>query len=170
MNRLYLLSADPSSNLLRLSVISQQLAPNSTKRRIPLIVRIDDPWLAETWRTQQFGQHGRGSDHLWAADTVSKFEATARRLVDQILNHKTIRWLVVCGTSQLTLALCAEMSLRHAEQRFHLMEGEPELPALTLVSPDAKSMAMTTKRGTGEGVSAVARRPSTRSAKSPLPR
>ena len=138
MNRLYLLSADPSSNLLRLSVISQQLAPNSTKRRIPLIVRIDDPWLAETWRTQQFGQHGGGSDHLWAADTVSKFEATARRLVDQILNHKTIRQLVVCGTSQLTLALCAEMSLRHAEHRFHKMEGEPELPAVTLVSSDAE--------------------------------
>jgi hypothetical protein len=137
LNRLYLLSADPSSNLLRLSVISQQLALTTTKRRIPLIVRIDDPWLAEAWRTQQFGQHSGSSDHLWAADTVSNYEATARRLIDQILDHKTVRRLIVCGTSQLTLALCAEMGLRHTEQQFHKLEDEAELPALTLVAPDA---------------------------------
>jgi hypothetical protein len=137
LNRLYLLSADPSSNLLRLSIISQRLALTTTKRRVPLIVRIDDPWLAEAWRTQQFGQHGGRSDHLWAADTVSKYEATARRLIDQILEHKTVRRLIICGTSQLTLALCAEMALRHTEQRFHKIEDEPELPALTLVAQDA---------------------------------
>jgi hypothetical protein len=138
LSRLYLLSADPSSNLLRLSIISQRLALTTNKRRVPLIVRIDDPWLAEAWRTQQFGQHGGLSDHLWAADTVSKYEATARRLIDQILGHKTIRRLIICGTSQLTLALCAEMALRHTEHRFHKMEDEPELPALTLIAPDAE--------------------------------
>jgi hypothetical protein len=137
LNRLYLLSADPSTNLLRLSVISQRLAPVATKRRIPLIVRIDDPWLAEAWRAQQFGQHGGGSDHLWAADTVSKYEATARRLIDQVLDHKAVRRLIVCGTSQLTLALCAELALRDTERRFHALEGEPDLPALTLLAPDA---------------------------------
>lgn len=137
LNRLYLLSADPSTNLLRLSAVSQRLAPIATKRRIPLIVRIDDPWLAEAWRAQQFGQHGGGSDHLWAADTVSKYEATARRLIDQILDNKAVRRLIVCGTSQLTVALCAEMAMRHTEHRFHTPEGEPELPALTLVAPDA---------------------------------
>ena len=136
LSRLYLLSADPSSNLLRLSLISQRLALTG-KLRIPLIVRIDDPWLADTWRTQQFGQHGGSSDHLWAADTVSKYEATARRLIDQILGHKTIRRLFVCGTSQLTLALCAEIALRHTEQGFHKLEDEPDLPALTLVALDA---------------------------------
>jgi hypothetical protein len=141
LNRLYLLSADPSTNLLRLPVITQRLAPVATRRRIPLIVRIDDPWLAEAWRTQQFGQHGGESDHLWAADTVSKYEATARRLIDQILDNKSVRRLIVCGTSQLTLALCAEMAQRHTERRFHTPEGEPELPALTLVAPDAKEYA-----------------------------
>jgi hypothetical protein len=138
LNRLYLLSPDPSSNLLRLSIISQQLALTTTKRRIPLIVRIDDPWLGETWRTQQFGQHGGRSDHLWAADTVSKYEATARRLTDQILEHKTVRRLIICGTSQLTLALCAEMALRYTEQQFHRLKDEPGLPALTLVARDAE--------------------------------
>jgi hypothetical protein len=141
MNRLYLLSADPSTNLLRLSAISQKLAPMFTRRRVPLIVRIDDPWLAEAWRAQQFGQHASGSDHLWAADTVSKFEVTARRLIDQILDKKAIRRLIICGTSQLTLALCAEMALRDTERRFHAAEGQPELPELTLVAPDADEYA-----------------------------
>jgi hypothetical protein len=138
INRLYLLSADPSTNLLRLSVISQRLAPIATRRRIPLIVRIDDPWLAEVWRAQKFGHHGAESDHLWAADTVSKYEATARRLIGQILDNKSVRRVIVCGSSQLTLALCAEMSLRHTERSFHAPEGVPELPALTLVAPDAE--------------------------------
>jgi hypothetical protein len=137
LNRLYLLSSDPSTNLLRLSVISQKLAPMFTRRRVPLIVRIDDPWLAEAWRAQQFGQHATGSDHLWAADTASKYEVTARRLIDQVLDNKAVRRLIVCGTSQLTLALCAEMALRHIERRFHAAEEQPELPELTLVAPDA---------------------------------
>jgi hypothetical protein len=135
---LYLLSADPSTNLLRLSVISQRLAPVATKRRIPLVVRIDNPWLSEAWRAQKFGHQGGDSDHLWAADTVSTYEATARRLIDQILCNKSVRRIIVCGTSQLTLALCAEMALRHTERCFHTPAGEPELPALTLVAPDAE--------------------------------
>ena len=137
MNRLYLLSADPSTNLVRLSVINQRLVPIATRRRIPLIVRIDDPWLAEAWRAQQFGNHAPGSDHLWAADTASKYEATARRLIAQVLDKKTVRQIIVCGSSQLTLALCAEVALRHTERRFHAPEGQPELPELTLVAPDA---------------------------------
>jgi hypothetical protein len=136
LKRLYLLSADPSSNLFRLSIISQRLALTG-KLRIPLIVRIDDPWLAETWRTQQFGQHGGSADHLWAADTVSKYEATARRLIDQILGHKTIRQLIICGTSQLTLALCAEVAQRHTERSFHELADQAELPQLTLIAPNA---------------------------------
>lgn len=137
LSGLYLLSADPSTNLLRLSVISQRLAPVATKRRIPLIVRIDDPWLAEAWRAQQFGHHGGGSDHLWAADTVSKYEATARRLVEEILRNKAVRLIIVCGSSQLTLALCAELALRHAEHRFHAPQGAPDLPALMLIAVDS---------------------------------
>lgn len=134
---LYLLSADPSTNLLRLSAISQRLAPVATKRRIPLIVRIDDPWLSEAWRAQKFGHSGSDSDHLWAADTVSKYEATARRLIEVILCNKSIRRIIVCGTSQLTLALCAEMAMRHTERCFHTPVGEPDLPAMTLIAPDA---------------------------------
>ena len=58
LDRLYLLSSDPSTNLARLRVISQRLEEVGSKRRIPLIVRIDDPWLAKAWRAEQLG----GSD------------------------------------------------------------------------------------------------------------
>ncbi|WP_156763187.1 hypothetical protein [Mycobacterium sp. E787] len=137
LSALYLLSADPSTNLSRLTAVSQLLAPVATRRRIPLIVRVDDPWLAEAWRAQKFGHHGGDSDHLWVADTVSKYEATARRLTDQVLRNKAVRQIIVCGASQLTLALCAEMAQRHIERCFHAPEGQPELPALTVVAPDA---------------------------------
>jgi hypothetical protein len=136
MNRLYLLSADPSTNLFRLSVISRRLAPITKRRRIPLIVRIDDPWLAETWRAQQFGHHASASEHLWAADTASRYEVTARRLIDDVLDKEVGR-LIICGGSQLTLALCAEMDLRHTERCFHAEKSQTPLPELTLVARDA---------------------------------
>ena len=170
INRLYLLSPDPSTNLLRLSVISQRLAPIFKRRRVPLIVRIDDPWLAEAWRAQQFGQHASGSDHLWAADTTSKYEVTARRLLDQILDNKAVRRLIVCGTSQLTLALCAEMALRHTERRFHTAQGQPELPELTLVHPTLMNMRVITRRVTRGTDRPATRRSSTRSPPFPPPR
>ncbi|OBI17132.1 hypothetical protein A5712_24445 [Mycobacterium sp. E2327] len=168
LSGLYLLSADASTNLLRLSVVSQRLAPVATRRRIPLIVRIDDPWIAEAWRAQQFGHHGGGSDHLWAADTVSRYEATARRLVEEILRNKAVRLIIVCGSSQLTLALCAELALRHAEHRFHAPEGEPDLPALMLIAADSDEYARDhearhQRRGFGGGplpVDRVAAKPS----------
>jgi hypothetical protein len=137
LDRLYLLSSDPSTNLLRLSAISQHVAPVGRRRRVPLIVRIDDPWLAEAWRAQQFGHHSGGSDALWAADTVGKYEVTARRLIDHILARHSVRGLIICGTSQLTLALCGEITLRQTERAFYDSHDEPGLPALTLVSPTA---------------------------------
>jgi hypothetical protein len=75
LNRLYLMSPDPAINLLRLDLISRRLAELGHKQRLPLIVRMDDPWLAEAWRAQQFG----GSDTRFAADVVGKYEVTAGR-------------------------------------------------------------------------------------------
>jgi hypothetical protein len=81
----------------------RRLSQVAHNQRVPLIVRIDDPWLAEAWRAQQFG----GSDTRWAADVVGKYVVTARRLLDSIISAKSINRVFVCGTSQLTLALCA---------------------------------------------------------------
>jgi hypothetical protein len=44
LDRLYLLHADPSTNLARLQAIGEARAARGADHRLPLIVRIDDPW------------------------------------------------------------------------------------------------------------------------------
>ena len=81
LSRLYLMAPDPAINLMWLDLISRRLSEGAHKQRLPLIVRMDDPWLAQAWRAQQFG----GSDTRWAADVVGKYEVTAGRLLDGII-------------------------------------------------------------------------------------
>ena len=134
LSRLYLMARDPAINLLWLDLITSRLSELDPKQRLPLIVRIDDPWLAEAWRAQQFG----GSDTRWAADVVGKYEVTAARLLDGIIATGGIQRVFVCGTSQLTLALCADLTRRALERDFHTAPGAVPLPALTLVERDAE--------------------------------
>ena len=134
LDRLYLLSPDPSTNLARLRVISGRLSTVGKKQRLPLIVRIDDPWQAEAWRAQQFG----GSDTRWAADAVGRYEVTARRLLDEIIAAKTVKRIIVCGTSHLTLALCADMAQRRLERDYYTAPHESALPSLTLVAQNSE--------------------------------
>ena len=108
LGRLYLMSADPATNLSWLDLISRRLSEVAHTHRLPLILRIDDPWLAEAWRDQQFG----GSDTRWAADVIGKYAVSAGRLLDSVIATKTIQRVFVCGTSQLTLALCANLTRR----------------------------------------------------------
>jgi len=153
--RLYLLSPDPSTNLRRLSTIGELLGDTAVGRRTPLSVRIDDPWLAIAWRAEQFG----GSDTRWAGDAVGKYEVTARRLLDQITSVGTITQVLICGSSQLTLALCADMSRRRLERDYHPLEAESDLPKLVLVDEDAKRYLDDHEfheRARGFGTSAVA--------------
>ena len=133
LGRLYLMARDPATNLLWLDLISRRLSEVAHKQRLPLIVRIDDPWLAEAWRAQQFG----GSDTRWAADVVGKYEVTAGRLLDSVIETGNIARVFVCGTSQLTLALCAGLTRRALERDFYTPPGAEPLPALTLVERDA---------------------------------
>src|SRR5208337_4899916 len=134
VERVYLLSPDPSANLSRLQMISERLATVDAKQRIPLIVRIDDPWLADAWLAEQFGGC---TGTRWAADAVGMYEVTARRLLEQIVETKTVRRLIVGGCSPLTLALCDYLARRQIERDFQPVEGESRLPSLTLVGPDA---------------------------------
>ncbi|OBI49234.1 RyR domain-containing protein [Mycobacterium sp. E796] len=134
LSRLYLVARDPATNLLWLDQISRRLAELDHKQRLPLIVRIDDPWLAKAWRAQQFG----GSDTRWAADVVGKYEVTAGRLLDGIIATGRTKRVFVCGTSQLTLAICADLTRRALERDFFTPPGASPLPALTLVERDAE--------------------------------
>ncbi|HZA10545.1 RyR domain-containing protein [Mycobacterium sp.] len=131
--RLYLLDADAATNLRRLELIGQRSSELGVDRRIPLIVRIDDPWHAAGWRAAQFG----GSDARWAADAVGKYEVTARRLLDEITELGAAR-ILICGTSPLTLALCADLDQRRRERNFHADGAGGAVPAITLVGDAAE--------------------------------
>jgi len=131
--QLYLLSASPTTNLRRLAAIEQRLRA-MTRRRLPLIVRIDDPWQAESWRTQRLG----GSDTLWAADAVGIHEATAAHLLHRIISTGQITRIAVCGSSPLTLALCANLARRRLERGYYTPPEAPPLPALTIVANNAE--------------------------------
>ena len=104
MTRLYLLSAEPSTNLHRLDSINHCLPAGHIRR--PLTVRIDDPWQAEAWRARQLG----GSDSRWAGDAIGRYEATAHRLINRIVEQRQAGRIIVCGTTPLTLAVCADLS------------------------------------------------------------
>jgi hypothetical protein len=134
LDRLYLLSPDPSSNLLRLRLITQRLDEVGKLQRLPLIVRIDDPWQAEAWRAQYFG----GSDTRWAADAVGKYEVTARQLLDRIVRTDGVDRILICGTSRLTLALCSDMAQRQLERDYYAAPTDPELPRLVLVAENSE--------------------------------
>jgi hypothetical protein len=134
LNKLYLLSPDPSANIGRLALITDRLGTVSRKQRLPLIVRIDDPWQAAAWRAQHFG----GAETRWAADTVGKYEVTARRLLDDVLGPTPVDRILVCGASQLTLALCAEMVQRQLEWDYYSAPDRRPLPPLTLVAESAE--------------------------------
>jgi hypothetical protein len=134
LERLYLMSPDPSTNQQRLDTITRALSAVGHRQRLPLTVRIDDPWQAEAWRAEQLG----GSDTRWAADAVGKYEVTARWLLENIIAAQTIQHVFVCGTSELTLALCADLTRHKLEYDYYSEPGATALPALTLVGEDAE--------------------------------
>jgi hypothetical protein len=131
--QVYLLSASPTTNLRRLATIEQRLRA-LPGRRLPLGVRIDDPWQAASWRSQRLG----GSDTLWAADAVGIYETTAARLVDRIVGIGRITRIAVVGTSLLTVALCADLARRQLERSFHAVSGAAPLPKITIVANNAE--------------------------------
>jgi hypothetical protein len=137
LDRLYLLHADPPTNLAWLSVIGRARAARGPVRRVPLIMRIDDPWYAAAWRAQQAG----GSDGRWAADAVGKYEVTARRLLDEIVQRGGVNRILVCGTSPLTLALCADLEQRWREHKFCDAVAGETLPVVTVVAESAAEYA-----------------------------
>ncbi|WP_197503236.1 hypothetical protein [Mycobacterium sp. 1245111.1] len=133
LDRLYLLSPDPPTNQLRLDVITRALTKVGHRQRLPLTVRVDDPWQAEAWRAEQLG----GTDTRWAADAVGRYEVTARWLLENIISLGSIERVFVCGASELTLALCADMTRRKLESDYYSDPEANALPAVSLVSEEA---------------------------------
>jgi hypothetical protein len=147
LDKLYLLSADPSANLRRVAAINRGMAADP-RSRLPLIMRIDDPWQAESWRAQQLGtladpheapdEKPNGSDTRWAADAVGIYEITADRLLARVLTNGHPGKLIICGTTSLTLALLENLVRKRLERKFHRAATDAPPPMVTLVGQDAK--------------------------------
>jgi hypothetical protein len=133
LHRLYLMSPDPPTNQARLDVITRTLAKVGHRQRLPLTVRVDDPWQAEAWRAEQLG----GTDTRWAADAVGKYEVTAHWLLENLIALGTIERVFICGASELTLALCADATQRKLERDYYSEPDVNALPALSLVGEEA---------------------------------
>lgn len=133
LDRLYLMSPDPTTNQLRLDVITRALTKVGHRQRLPLTVRVDDPWQAEAWRAEQLG----GTDTRWAADAVGKYEVTAHWLLENLIALGTIERVFICGASELTLALCSDMTRRKLESDYYSEPDAKALPALSLVGEEA---------------------------------
>lgn len=125
LDRLYLLSADPMQNVARFTAIDAAVHGSDTRRRrIPLTVRIDDPWQAEVWRRAL-----ASTERHWVADAVGRNEITAAKLV----RHLTTRrggdgplppaTVVLCGLSPLTYALVSEFAQLHRELGLYARPG-----------------------------------------------
>jgi hypothetical protein len=133
LHRLYLMSPDPPTNQRRLDVITRTLTKVGHRQRLPLTMRVDDPWQAEAWRAEQLG----GTDTRWAADAVGKYEVTAHWLLENLIALGTIERVFICGASELTLALCADMTRRKLERDYYSEPDANALPALRLVGEEA---------------------------------
>ncbi|MGV0790207.1 RyR domain-containing protein [Mycolicibacterium sp. XJ1819] len=119
--RLYLLSGDPVDNIKHFKTIDAAVAQRgSGPVRMPLTVRIDDPWQAEVWRRSFLAS----TERRWVADAVGKYEVTAAKLV----RHMTTRpergavarelpnTVVLCGLYPLTYAMASELAQLQREQ------------------------------------------------------
>jgi hypothetical protein len=87
-------------------------------RQTHLIARIDDPRHAAAWR----GGHVR-TDGRWFEDALSTAEVTAHSLLAHVLAALPRR-LVICGDSNLTVAILAELARRSWERQMLIEAAE----------------------------------------------
>jgi len=107
---LYLLSPDPSTNLAAaLRVISRRLSAVRQENSVcPLIVR--HRWTRGRPRAWAGTAVSADRTTRWAADAVGKYEVNRLAGLTRrgSSRRRRLQQIIVCGTSHLTLALCAE--------------------------------------------------------------
>ncbi len=124
LDRLYLLAEDPAQNESRLAAISAAMDDLGDERlRLPLTVRIDDPWQAEVWRRNFFDGEAGMRNRRWVADAVGRYETTAAKLVRHLTttgrnvpDEAPPLTMLICGLHPLTYALSSELAQLHREQ------------------------------------------------------
>ena len=144
LDRLYLLSADPVENLKRFSVIDAKVTKDRPKHaRMPLTVRIDDPWQAEVWRRSFLVS----TEQCWVADAVGRYEATAAKLVRHMTTRpdvvptprETRTTVVLCGLYPLTYALASELAQLQREQELYRKPNVVRPSNVVIFAKGAKS-------------------------------
>ena len=141
LDRLYLMSKDPGQNESLLTFIDAALDSLEDDRvRLPLTVRIDDPWQAEVWRRSCLAR-----DQRWVADAVGRYEITAAKLVRHLTRKAHKRGLVppetvlLCGLHPLTYALSSELAQVRREEGLY-RKPHFALPShVVIVAQGAKS-------------------------------
>ncbi|WP_157788935.1 RyR domain-containing protein [Rhodococcus rhodochrous] len=144
VDRLYLLSEDPSRNAQRLKIIDREIiqyenkhGADKSKIRRQLTCRIDDPLLAEYWRHNPI----RNSTNThWIVDTVGTYDVTASRLADALDNYAEIDHIYFCGGTPLFLSLVEQLTRRSLEYSFMPTEGQRPIRKVTLVAADATEL------------------------------
>jgi hypothetical protein len=112
LNRLYALGGKVAENEAMVAAAARILSryrPES-ERQPRLVALIEDPRHAEAWR----GCHGATAG-AWFEDALSSAESTARGLVGRVIEAQA-RELVLCGDSNLTLAILLELARQAWEQ------------------------------------------------------
>lgn len=133
---IYIVGSDVVRNLQAYQSVTRLLAEQpSAPGHVPrVLVQIDDPWAAATWRRQHAAPNAR-----WLSDAMSPYEQTARRLLDEVLTSGGER-LVLAGTSALTIALLFEHAQRVRESALHGGDGPVDRLELVVVGTGAASL------------------------------
>jgi hypothetical protein len=96
------------------------------RARIPLTVRIDDPWQAEVWRRSFLAS----TERSWVADAVGRYEVSAAKLVRHLTTQRVDTadmappsTVVLCGLYPLTYALASELAQLQRELQLYEKAG-----------------------------------------------
>jgi hypothetical protein len=138
LDHLYALRSDVAENEAVLDTTREILRryPPDAEHHPHLVARIDDPRHANHWR----GGHG-GTVSAGFEDALSPAETTAFTLIDALLNT-SVRKLIVCGDTRLTLAILLELDRRGWEQRELLLAATRGQEALSAAVPAASSAVL----------------------------
>jgi len=91
----------------------------------------------------EYREQNRVGDHIVYMSYLRKFRShypdwELTRSLDDIVDDAHVEHLIVCGTTPLTLALCANLVRRRLERNFYSEASDPPLPTLTIVGDDAE--------------------------------
>lgn len=138
LRALYALAPDPTVNFRLLSTVRAATAAAVTHPPLlahRVVVRIDNPWQAESWRRQNIQLRGLG-----LLDALSVHESTGSMVLDNVLADGADR-LILVVESLLGLAMLAELAQR--EREAHASRGAEELrvPTVVLVGEHSHALA-----------------------------